>query len=112
MYQRGSRLRPPAMFWVSFSDGSCRAAFTRSWISWIRSTGSARPTGSGIRIRVIRLPPSASPGTRMLIGIVTISSSTSGAVLLVVAPQPGGDGGQEGVVEAAAGAVAGLLERR
>ena len=77
MYHRGSRLSPPAMAWVSASDGSSRAAAARSWISRDPLDRVGQADGQRKRIRVIRFPPSGVAGTRMLIGIVTISSSTA-----------------------------------
>ena len=77
---------------------------------------SARPGRPGrraaaMRISVIRLPPSASPWDADADRHGHHELVDQGAVLLVVATQPGRHAGQEGVVEGAVGARAGLLQR-
>ena len=56
-----------------------RGGSGRTRVSRTRARGSVIETGTWKRIRVIRLPPSASPSARTLIGIVTWSSSTGAA---------------------------------
>ena len=59
-----------ATWLLNTSDGSARSARQIAPISRIRSSGSARPTGTSKRTRVMWLPPSWSSSVRRLIGMV------------------------------------------
>ena len=74
-YPVGTRFMTAAMASVNASDRSWRAARQRAPMACMRWTGSAMLNGIRNRCRVIRFPPGGSPGLRMLIGTVTVSSS-------------------------------------
>ena len=74
---RGRWLRTPARTFVSPTAGSCRHARAIAPRARMRSAGSSIAAGSAKRTGVNRFPPGASPFRRVLIGIVTRSSSSS-----------------------------------
>ena len=76
-YPTGSMLRAPAIVSVTESEGSSRAAMATRCSARIRAAGSASPTGTISRCRVIRLPQLVSCPARRLIGMRARRESTA-----------------------------------